>query len=137
MAVLPTQTVLSSTYTKSAILKTGTLVTTTTIADQVVLTYTVTSGKTFYLEHLHMEGAQTLPAGGTSLVLGTISLETPAGSKGISKRCLGGGSVLAAEFKATYSEPVPIYGGTVIRVVVTPALVTSFTWTANFGGYEK
>jgi hypothetical protein len=34
-------------------------------------------------------------------------------------------------------EPIAIAGGTVIRIVVTPAAATSMVWTGNLLGYEK
>lgn len=36
-----------------------------------------------------------------------------------------------------FAEPIAIAAGTVIRVVVTPGATTSYTWKANFGGYER
>jgi len=128
---------LGNTGGKTTVLKTGNLVTTAVTVDQVVLTYTVTAGKTFFLEYLDMSGAQTAPAGGTSVALGTISTETPSGTKVISKRFIGGGATPIADWSASFAEPLPIVAGTVIRVVVTPASATSMTWFANFGGYER
>ena len=84
-----------------------------------------------------MDGMQTTPAGGSAVVLGTISMETPSGTKGISKRCVGAAAISPSDMLVPFSEPVPVAAGVVIRVVVTPASTSSFTWTANFGGYEK
>lgn len=122
---------------KSVVMKTGTLVTTAVTADQVVLTYTVTTGKTFYMEYVEIQGAQTTPAGGTGIVLGTISFENPSGTKVISGRFIGGGAEQFGEISTSFAEPIPVSSATVIRVVVTPAATTSMTWLANFGGYEK
>ena len=122
---------------KTQILQTGTLVTTATTADQVILTYTVSAGNTFCLTYLNVVGAQTTPSGGTSIVLGTLSLEAPSGTKVMIKRCLGGGGVLPDGLIFTFTEPLFFNSGTVIRAVVTPASTTSFTWSANFGGYER
>jgi hypothetical protein len=122
---------------KTVVMKTGTLVTTATTADQVVLTYTVTAAKTFYVEYVEIQGAQTTPAGGTGIVLGTISLENPSGTKVISARFIGGGGEQMGEITIPFAEPIPVSAGVVIRVVTTPAATTSMTWVANFGGYEK
>jgi hypothetical protein len=122
---------------KTVVMETGSLVTTAITANQVVLTRTVTTGKTFYLQYLEMTGRQTAPAGGTSVVLGTISLQLPSGTNVISDSMVGGGSTVTEQRVYTFSEPIPVTSATVIRVVVTPASTTSFTWFANFGGYEK
>jgi len=134
---LRTTTSLGTSLNKTNVLKTGTLVTTAITVDQVVLTYTVTAGKTFYMEYLTLTGTQTTPAGGTSTILGTMSLELPSGTKVISQRFLGGGGISTDHMVIPFSEPVPVAASTVIRVVVTPAAITSFNWSANFGGYEK
>lgn len=136
MAVLPKPVILASTLNKTTVTKTGTLVTTLTTVDQVVVTYTVTVGKTLFLEYVDLESSMTVPAGGTNIALGSISLESPSGTKIVTKRCVGGGGVLPAELTLLFSEPLPIYSGTVIRVVCTPVSTTSMTWVANFGGYE-
>jgi hypothetical protein len=128
---------LGTTLNKTQVQKTGTLVTTATTVDQVILTYTVTAGKTLYLTYLEIIGAQTTPTGGTNVVLGTISLETPSGTKVLQKRCVGGGGVLPDGLIFAFGEPLFIAAGVVVRAVVTPAATSSFTWTANFGGYEK
>jgi hypothetical protein len=118
------------------VLKTGSLVTTAVTVDQVVLTYTVTAGKTFYVKYIDMSGAQTTPAGGTSTILGTISMETPSGTKTITRRFIGGGGVPTDHVTIPFDDSIPVAGGVVIRVVVTPSSTTSMTWIANFGGYE-
>jgi hypothetical protein len=118
------------------VFKTGTITTTATTADQVVLTYTVTSGKTFYLQYLVMYGRLTVLAA-TATILGAISLETPSGTKCITFDDVNP-TTSELEFNPLgFSEPIPIAAGTVVRVVVTPAAATSMLWRANFGGYEK
>jgi hypothetical protein len=128
---------LGTSLNKTTILKTGTLTTVATTVDQVVLTYTVTTGKTLYLQYVDLSAAQTVPAGGNAVVLGTISLETPSGTKVITRRMLGGGAGDISPFLMSFAEPLPIPSASVIRVVVTPAATNSFNWNANFGGYEK
>lgn len=126
---------LGNTAGKANVLKTGSLVTTAVTADQVVLTYTVTAGKTFYLEYLQVEVRQTtLPGNNNPVDLGAVSLETPSGTKVITHEAIHPSYYLPGY---QFSEPIPIAAGVVIRVVCTPASVTSITWRANFGGYEK
>jgi len=116
------------------IFKTATFTTTATTADQVVLTYTVTAGKTFFLEYLALNSWLTsLPGNGNPIDLGSMSLESPSGTK-----------IMTLEFFhppqpaqiTTFNTPIPITAGTVIRVVTTPKSATSTDWQANFGGYE-
>lgn len=127
---------LGNTTGKTNVLKTGTLVTTATTADQVVLTYTVTAGKTFYLQYFTFIGRLTVIAAGAS-ILGATSLETPSGTKAYTMTWTNPTISLVAPNTVSFCEPIPIAAGTVIRVVCTPAAVTSMTWIANFGGYEK
>ena len=129
---------------KTVIMKPGTLVTSSTSADQVILTYTVTTGKTFYLQYLDMN-VRLQSIGTTNPILfGNISLENPSGTKLITEFCTANGAqnsdaagALTDPFFFLFNEPVPIASATVIRVVCTPNNSTSYTWTANFGGYEK
>lgn len=127
---------LGNTTGKSNVLKTGTLVTTATTADQVVLTYTVTAAKTFYVEYLSIDCSLTAAPTNfnTPVIFGTISMETPSGTKDITWRFMGPNP---QQDHITFSEPIPVAAGVVIRVVVTPGITTSLTWIANFGGYER
>lgn len=129
---------LGTSFGKSAVLKTGTLVTTATTIDQIVLTYTVTALKTFYLEYLDLFGRLTAVSA-TASILGTISVETPSGTKVFTASLVNPTTSDSGSQRAAVPlvEPIPIPAGAVIRVVVTPAAVTSMTWLANFGGYEK
>lgn len=126
---------LGNTGGKTNVLKTGSLVTTAVTADQVILTYTVTAAKTFYLEYLQIEAhITTLPGNNNPVDIGDVSLETPSGTKVITHRAIHSAYYLP---HYTFPEPIPVAAGVVIRVVCTPAAVTSFTWRANFGGYER
>jgi hypothetical protein len=119
---------------KANVLKTGTLATSAVTADQVVLTYTVTTGKTFYLEYFDFIARLTTYAA-TATLFGTISLETPSGTKVYTTELFHAGAMSPVQI--TFSEPVAVPSAAVIRVVCTPAAVTAMTWRANFGGYEK
>jgi len=138
--VLPSDQTLSITTGSSAgktnVFLTSTLVTTATTADQVVLTYTVTVGKTLYLENFSLQGYVTSITT-SSANLGTISVETPSGTKVWTQQMMNGSNGVGMTSGERYSEAVPIPSGTVIRVVVTPAAATSFTWRASLYGYEK
>lgn len=126
---------LSDTTGKAQAMKAGQLTTTAVTVNQVVLTYTVTALKTLFLQYFSF-AARLTAASATGSVLGTISIR------------IGGTVVYNAEFvnpttsssereSVTLSEPIPIAAGTVVDIVVTPAVATSIKWTGNFGGYEK
>lgn len=119
---------------RTVIGKTGSLVTTAVTADQVILTYTVTGGKTFYLEYFRVDTRLTSFAT-TATYFGMTSLENPSGTKLITQMQAGAGITIIPPID--FTEPIPIGAGTVIRVVCTPSSTTSYTWQANFGGYEK
>jgi len=118
------------------IFKTGTTVTTAVTADQVILTYTVTAGKTFYL--LYVQGDVRLTAiSATASILGTWSLEAPSGTKVYTVTNINPTTSETSVDGFAIGTPIPVPAGTVIRIVCTPAAVTSMTWVGNFGGYEK
>lgn len=119
---------------KTNVLKTGALTTTATTADQVILTYTVAASKTFYLEYFDVIARLTTFAA-TATLFGSVSLESPAGTKLYTTDIFHAGNMQPLQM--TFAEPIPIAAGTVIRVVCTPSATTSFAWKANFGGYEK
>lgn len=117
------------------VMQTGTLVTTLTTANQVVQTYTVTAGKTFYLQYLTVQARLTVLSA-TASIMGTISLESPAGTKLYTLTITNPTVSLILPLSVIFQN-LPIAAGTVIRVVCTPAAVTSMTWICNFGGFEK
>jgi hypothetical protein len=119
---------------KTNVLKTGALTTTAVTADQVILTYTVTTGKTFYLQYFQVEARLTTFAATTTL-FGTFSLEIVAGTKVFTLDIANAGVITPQG--VTFTEPIPIPAGTVVRLVCTPAATTSFAWKGAFGGYEK
>lgn len=113
----------------------GSLSTTATTADQVITgsSYTVTAGKTFYLQGLHLT-ARNAATPGAHAYFGTLSLESPATTK-----------LLTFEVSADtdqgivtlgFPEPIPFAAGTVVRLVCTPAAATNFAWRTNMWGYE-
>lgn len=120
---------------RTSVMKTGTLVTAATTADQVILTYTVTSGKTFFLCYFSQDVRLTAVSA-TASIIGTVSLETPAGTKVWTSTETNPTTSQTGQKVVAPSDPLPIPSGTVIRWVCTPAATTSMTWVANFGGYE-
>jgi len=121
---------------KAVIMLPGNLVTTAVTADQVIQTYTITVGKMFYLEYVMMMARLTTYAS-TATLFGMCSLESPAGTKLFTLDMAAPAGVTNFPNIAFLSEPIPFAGGTVIRMVCTPAAATSFTWKTDFGGYEK
>src|SRR5712691_1373422 len=99
---------------KTVVGKTGSLVTTATTADQVVLTYTVTTGKTFYLQDFDAGGYVTaLPNTDNPVKLGTLSLENPSGTKLITEDVVYG--IQFSGIQKGWAEPLPFASGTVLR----------------------
>lgn len=119
---------------KTNVMKTGTLSSSATTADQVILTYTVTTGKTFYVTYLKWQARLTTYAA-TATNFGPISLELPSGTKVITEEIFNAG--IDGCYILQFPEPVPVASTTVIRVVCTPSAATAFKWAASFGGYEK
>lgn len=127
---------LGSTLGKTNVLKTGQLTTTATTADQVVLTYTVTAGKTLYITSYTVQARLTVLSA-TATILGTISLEIPSGTKVYTEDRINPTTAETPPTPTTPVEPIPVAAGTVVRFVCTPAAVTSMRWLASFAGYEK
>lgn len=127
---------LGNTLGKVNQLKTGSLTTTATTADQVILTFTTTVGKVFYLQYLTVVVRLTTVSA-TAAILGAWSLETPSGTKDITMTNVNPTTSAVQPFMTSFDEPIPIAASTVVRVVCTPAAATSTLWIASFGGYEK
>jgi hypothetical protein len=116
--------------------KTGQLVSTATTADQVVVTHTVTASKLLMLSYVTIEGRLTAVSG-TASILGDCSLEPPLGTKAITHTFTNPTTSEVDRVPYVFPDPIPLAAGSVVRVVCTPAAVTSMTWKASFGGYEK
>lgn len=124
---------------KTQFMEPAQLTTTATTADQVVLAHTITTSKTYFLQHFEWEAQRTTfqTDATTSTSYGTCSIESPAGSKIYTRECAG---VTKCEIQRDAAEPMFFSGataGTVVRIVCTPASATSTSWRANFIGYEK
>lgn len=119
---------------KTVVMKTGTLASSAATADQVVVTYTVTAGKTFYVEYFDVTARLTTYAA-TATNFGDCSLESPAATKLYTQMVTTTGQ--SFPIRTVLAEPIPIASGTVVRVVCTPSAATAFTWRANFGGFER
>ncbi|HEX8097835.1 MAG TPA: hypothetical protein VF507_07350 [Pyrinomonadaceae bacterium] len=131
----PAPVTLGSYTGKTVVAKTGALVTTAATADQVLVTYTVTAGKTFYLEYFDVQARLTTYAA-TATNFGDCALESPAGTKLYVTIVAHAGSPLPLG-ALSLAEPLPFAGGSVVRLVCTPSAVTSFTWRGNLGGFER
>ena len=122
---------------KAPVLKTAQVVTTSTTVNQPVLSYTVTIGKTLFLEYIDLQGALTAVSA-TASVLGNVIVQiagvTVYTGRFVNPTTSDAGS---QDKRLMLGEPIPLPAGAVISILVTPAAVTSMTWTANLGGYEK
>jgi hypothetical protein len=116
------------------VMQTGTLVTTDTNPNQVVLSYTVTAGKKLFLQYLSMIGYATT-AFTTGQKIGEISLESPAGMPLVKYDVIAQTVGALNKYEQSFNG-IPIPSETVIRVVCTPSATASRTWIANFGGFE-
>lgn len=114
---------------------TGNKATSASTADQVVLTYTVTTGKTLYIEAIDWSVRLSTIAT-TVTAFGTISLETPSGTKVLTWDAAGPG-MDNSRGAMIFAEPLPVASTAVVRFVCTPSASTAFTWQANIIGYEK
>lgn len=102
-------------------------------ANQVVATYTVSAGKTFYLEHADVSARLTAFAA-TATQFGTASLRI----NGVIVYTVDlSGTGFGQGFPLDPGEPIPVAAGVVIDWVCTPSAVTAMTWRANILGYEK
>lgn len=119
---------------KTVVMNTGGGTTTTTNATT-IHTYTVTTGRTFYLEYVDIfcrfstlsatladHGSFTLKIGASN-VYQAIFVNSTTGDR--------------AHQLLTFGEPIPIASGTVIQMNAIAADTTSRNWRASFGGYEK
>lgn len=126
---------LGSSSGKTNVGATGTLASTAATADQVVVTYTVTAGKTLHITGFDLTARLTAFAA-TATDFGDFSLETPSGTKLYTQRAAGQG-IVASPLGALFAEPISVPAGTVVRIVCTPSGVTPFTWRGNILGYER
>lgn len=121
---------------KTFVMKAGSLSTTATTADQVVLTYTVSANKTFYLQQAYLFGRLDASIA-TATINGDISLEIVSGTKVFTTSIIGSGNAAFQPERLLYLEPIPIAAGTVVRIVCTPSSATARTWYGSLVGYEK
>lgn len=121
---------------KTVVQRSGSL-TTTAVGGFTILTYTVTAGKTLFLEYIDIQARLTV-------------LSAVASILGLSSVIIGAGTAYTASFvnpttsdagsqaiRITFSEAIPIPAGTIITFSAGTAAATSMLWIANFGGYEK
>lgn len=119
---------------KTPVGTTNTLASTAATADQVVVTYTVTAGKTFFLQFADVAARLTTYAA-TATNFGVASLQID-GAVVWTQMLMGAGNSPQV-FMEPGGEPIAVPGGKVIRIVCTPSAATAFTWRGNIVGYEK
>jgi hypothetical protein len=124
---------LGNTAGKTVVMKAGNIQTTATTSNQVILTYTVTAAKTFYLQYFDCT-AETNAAAATASQFGTCSLSINGTIVYTSYQKGSGESNTATVYLA---EPIPVAAGQIILWETTPAAATAYNWYTNFGGYEK
>lgn len=97
--------------------------------------YTVTAGKTFYLEYVDMVCRfSTL----SSTLADHGSLTLRIGSSNVYQALMVNSTTgEVAHQLLTFSEPMPIAAGTTIQLNAIGADATSRIWRGCFGGYEK
>lgn len=125
---------LGNSFSKTIKMSAGNLVTSTATSNQIIVTYTVTTGKTFYIEEADC-GVILDSAAATQTQFGTCSL-TINGAVVWSQYMKGPGAC-SFQQPLIYSEPIFAASTQVVQWVTTPASTGNFLWTANFGGYEK
>jgi hypothetical protein len=114
---------------------TNTLASSATTADQVVTSFTVSAGKTFYLSKWDVNARLTTYAA-TATFFGDCSLEAPSGTKLETQIVTGTGQGIPVPETAITPHPIAT-GGQVVRVVCTPSAATAFTWRGNIIGFER
>jgi hypothetical protein len=71
----------------------------------------------------------------TTWALGSVSVESPFGTKILTMQLAGMGATQGLEHH--FDEPAPIPHATGIRCVVTAGTTVSTIFNCNFNGYEK
>lgn len=106
-------------------LQTGSLVSTATTADQVIVTRTIPAGKKSLLFGFDVMARLTTFAT-TATHFGTVSLEINGTKKATLDVAHAGNPVLPVS--GSYPDGIQVKGGDVVRLVCTPSAITSFTW---------
>lgn len=112
----------------------GTLTTSATTANQVVVTHTVTAGKTFYLCGFSLNKVASA-AGAISAAGGRMALQ--ANGADIDQSAAPASATAVIDWVRQYSVAFPIAtAGQVVRLVVTPSANTSTVWAGRLIGIE-
>jgi hypothetical protein len=119
---------------KTPVMKTAELSTTATTANQVILTYTVTAGKTYYVQYFKCT-ANTQAAAVTATAFGSCSLSI--NGTVVYTDWLHGDGANNYPIGEQFSEAIPVSSGQTILIETTPAAATAFFWYGNFGGFER
>lgn len=126
---------MTAVYPNQNVLVAATLNTSAATADQIILTYTVPTAKTLWLEYLEANVMLTTFAV-TATQFGTLSFRVN-GNKVQTFTVIAGPGVLNTPLYIDLQDPLPFQAGDVLTIVCTPSGVTPFTWEANIAGYLK
>lgn len=145
--LVATQTVLSSTSgvmgsvslgnsSGKSIVSVSSTVATAAVGTVVLSSYTVTAGKTFYLQHLVVRGFLTTPA-----VSNTNFGNIVVTQQGVTFSSSAFNDTNSSSFhdieQYDFSEPVPIPSQKTIFATVNSISASAVTWMSTFIGYEK
>ena len=108
--------------------------TTVSGANQNILTRNTTSGKTFFISYLEIEGFYT-SVSSTGATIGTCSLEIPAGTS-VATFSLQNPTNEAID-RIVIPMTVPLAAPTSAAVSCIPVGSTSTKWQSSIGGYEN
>lgn len=122
-------------YPNNNVFVTGTLATSAVTANQVILTYTVPAGKTFWWDYFEANAMLTTFAA-TATAFGTLSIRQN-GNPLFTFNVLAGPGILTSPIYGEFTDSMPFQAGDVLTIVCTPSAVTPFTWEGNISGYTK
>lgn len=111
----------------------GTLASSANTADQVIATYTVPTGKTFFLGTL-LANVRLTTFATTATNFGTISLMVN-GSKIVTFTVVAGPGVLNSPLFLEPGWALTFAAGDVIKIVCTPSAATAMTWDGSLIGF--
>lgn len=118
----------------SNVYKSGTLASTAATANQVIVTYTVTTGKSLFLTAISANVRLTTAAA-TPAAFGTASFQVNGVSVVTFTAVAGAG--VAQIINLGPCQPLAFASGDVVQLVCTPSATTPFTWDGAFIGFEQ
>lgn len=108
------------------------------VVGQIVLSSrTTTTNKTFYLTHLDVSGFLTAPSTSTTLLLGSVSIQSPTATVIATMTFTNSASAPNNRWVLDFAEPLPFTSQATLSLVVNQTTATGVTWISNLIGYEK